>query len=269
MLKQKADGFAEKKNVLEDEYDLVRQALFTDPSDQSGWFYHIWLLDQTLCQDVPKLISSWPAHGSVLFLSSTDKVDDCKLLSSSNSASYHLLHRGVFPIILCFEKAIKNLNSSIVTVSSIFYTNEDLSWRPISIGNSGEARCWVTFVKVPDENCATSSIYSVEVNLCQSEDITLANGSGSSYPLRFTFTTILGQKVEEQSVEEYLDWDFNTRCQSRQCPEASPFEQLRINDDHVLENSKWKIDTLSNAIDLFKSAEEDRLVFFFPSFSDN
>jgi geranylgeranyl transferase type-2 subunit alpha len=30
--------------VLEEEYALVKQALYTEPEDQSGWLYHAWLL---------------------------------------------------------------------------------------------------------------------------------------------------------------------------------------------------------------------------------
>ena len=33
--------------LLDAEYNLVKQALFTEPDDQSGWLYHRWLLGQT------------------------------------------------------------------------------------------------------------------------------------------------------------------------------------------------------------------------------
>ncbi|KAE9615203.1 putative protein geranylgeranyltransferase type II [Lupinus albus] len=68
LLKRKADGYFPKENVLEEEYELVQNALFTDPDDQSGWFYHLWLIDQTVKTDAPILVSSWPFHGSTITL---------------------------------------------------------------------------------------------------------------------------------------------------------------------------------------------------------
>ena len=37
-------------SLLEKEYDLVRQAVFTDPEDQAPWLYHRWLLSQSVAR---------------------------------------------------------------------------------------------------------------------------------------------------------------------------------------------------------------------------
>eukprot|EP01024_Parvocaulis_polyphysoides_P026784 TRINITY_DN24367_c0_g1_i1.p1 TRINITY_DN24367_c0_g1~~TRINITY_DN24367_c0_g1_i1.p1 ORF type:complete len:374 (-),score=42.30 TRINITY_DN24367_c0_g1_i1:185-1306(-) len=34
--------------ALEEEFEYVKQAMFTDPEDQSGWLYHRWLLSQAV-----------------------------------------------------------------------------------------------------------------------------------------------------------------------------------------------------------------------------
>ncbi|KAJ6694549.1 hypothetical protein OIU85_005249 [Salix viminalis] len=85
LMKKKVQAFSQKDEVLIREYELVRDAVFTDEDDQSGWFYHLWLLDQTVKAESPLLTSSWPAHGSDITLSGDRYLD----LGSSPFNTYH------------------------------------------------------------------------------------------------------------------------------------------------------------------------------------
>ncbi|WOL17629.1 geranylgeranyl transferase type-2 subunit alpha 1 [Canna indica] len=258
---EKDQRFEFKKSTLTEEYGLVHDALFTDQSDQSGWFYYLWLLDQTVCVNDPKLISSWPAHGSNLILSTSNKINDCQLFSSSKPSSFTLLQAKTFPIILYFNKAVKNVNSSTVVVSSMFVSNEDLTWRPLSIENSEKACCWVTFLKVPDEKCSGSSSYPIEVSLGRCKDTISSNGSYCKYPSEFTFTVTLKDHNSEQdiveSAEENVVWNYADACNRKENLYPLLFDQLSITEDHVAEDLNWNLQTLSNEIELFREFNDE------------
>ncbi|KAL9679155.1 hypothetical protein QQ045_017011 [Rhodiola kirilowii] len=113
LLEKKANGFDSQEDVLTEEFELVHQAIFTDPDDQSGWFYHLWLLQQTVKPDSPSLVSSWPAHGSDLTVAS-----DLSLSSSVSPASVYISKTRNLPLILYFDQPVKGVNSSTVTVDS-------------------------------------------------------------------------------------------------------------------------------------------------------
>ncbi|WKA09708.1 hypothetical protein VitviT2T_027331 [Vitis vinifera] len=128
LLQNKVKGFFPKEKVLVEEYEFVHQALFTDPDDQSGWFYHLWLLDQTVKPETPLLVSTWPAHGSDIIVSAEGCLDGRAL---SPFTSFHS-DAGTFPLILYFNEAVEGVNSSTVTVKSVFTENKDLVWKPLA-----------------------------------------------------------------------------------------------------------------------------------------
>ena len=140
-----SSGFVPKEKVITEELEFIHQAIFTDPDDQSGWFYHLWLLDQITDQDPLALISAWPSRNSEIIL-------------SSNSS--------VLPIILYFNKSVEYVDSRMVSVESIFTKKDSLVWKPVIL-NSEEARCFVTYlnINIPELDLNSPEHYSVKVTV--------------------------------------------------------------------------------------------------------
>ncbi|PIA56206.1 hypothetical protein AQUCO_00700513v1 [Aquilegia coerulea] len=255
LLKRKAEGFTSKENVLAEEYDLVHQAVFVDPDDQSGWFYHLWLLEQTVTPDAPMLVSSWPIHDSDMIVSVKSNLDDTLLPTSTR---YHS-ESGTFPLILYFNQPVEGVSSSNVTVDFMF-CKEDLLWRPLSTTNSKKSHAWVTYLKFPDKEDNSSKVYPVEVRLGHSHGIVSSSGSDYNFPSRFAFTVSL-QCVELETAEgvsgtKMLDWGDD----SFQICEALPLDlspilsldQLRISKNHEPTALQWLIETMTPEIALFR-----------------
>lgn len=254
-MKQKAQGFISKEKVLAEEYDLVHQAVFVEPHDQSGWFYHLWLLDQTVAPDAPILISTWPVCGSDLIVSFHRNSDDTALptFTTYQSAS------GTFPLILYFNQSVEGVSSSTVTVNFLFCM-EDLIWRPLLSSNSKKARAWVTFLKFPDAEGKPAKTYSVKVSLGHSQGIISSSGSHYKFPTEIEFT-VSQRHIESENADEgidvkMLDWrdDSFNACKALPLDKSSilSFDRLGISKDHWPAASKWLIETMTKEIALFR-----------------
>lgn len=252
LLEKKVQGFLPKEKALSDEYELVHQAIFTDPDDQSGWFYYLWLLDQTLKTDAPLLVSSWPAHGSSIILSRYGCSDDSPFHSFRFKS-------GTFPLVLYFNEAVQGVSSATVTVESSFGTHNDLIWKPLSKNNSDTAQVWVAHVKFPDTELQHSEDYPMEVQLGHSRGIISSSG------FHFNHHTQIGFKVSIQSLqtetneekdEKMILWkDENLHICKTQSQDTNPvilLGQLPIDADHGPKISEWCKETIANEIALFR-----------------
>ncbi|MBA0872017.1 hypothetical protein Goshw_004755, partial [Gossypium schwendimanii] len=250
LFEKKAEGFLSKEKVLPEEYEFIHQAIFTDPDDQSGWFYHLWLLDQTVTTDSPLLASSWPGHGSDVLL-----VGDRRYNGSAFSP-FSALHSdsGSFPIVLYFNQPVGGVNSSTVTVECGFNKNEDLLWKPLSASNSQTARVWVAHLKVPSSDLHST----VEVSVGHTKGIISTRGFEYSHPSMLSFKVHV-QPMERDSsqvsVAESISLrEENFKVYGKQSEESiiDSFDQLIIKNGHETTASNWRFEALAKEIECFR-----------------
>ncbi|KAJ4779014.1 Geranylgeranyl transferase type-2 subunit alpha [Rhynchospora pubera] len=147
LLSKKAKGFQEEGNIVSVEFENVRDALFTDPSDQCGWFYHLCLLRQSSTPHKPYVVSSWPFDKSNIEISSQFK------------GKYEK-----FPIIFCFNQQVDGVNLAAVTVNSKLVSRQHITWKPLSANNFRKSKIWVAFLEIFNENYEKSEPLSVQIS---------------------------------------------------------------------------------------------------------
>lgn len=231
LLKDKVEGYFPKQDVLTEEYEFVRNALFTDPDDQSGWFYHLWLLDQTVRPDHLS-VSSWPPHCSNLHFS-VDGLLDCCALSPS------LLSSGLtFPLILCFSEAVEGINSSTVAIECEYDIINDLIWKPIQANKSGQAHLWMAYLNFPTDGSHPPKIYQVKASIGHSPGIISSSGIFCSHSSCIVFT-VSEPPSNLRSGEGYdierIDWEEENfslpERHSKDLGLANSFYELRVSED--------------------------------------
>lgn len=251
LLIQQSKGFESKQKIFSEEFELVTQALFTDPSDQSGWFYHLWLLAQTSSPDNPQLIASWPSNAAKLSSSLIKEKAEQHRQSS-------ILSRTV-PIVLYFNEPVKGLNHSSVNLKSDLEFGKDIQWRPLTMADSGYSNCWATYLQIINE-CGSLQEYSVEVSIPCSNGIVSRSGSNYNCPVHFTFGIELISNDPAQGLDMFdkpVAWNCSESFQPHGNRDPIPFDLLKITSALIEHDSNWHFERLSEEIDLFRELPDD------------
>ncbi|KAL7151575.1 hypothetical protein ABFS83_04G040600 [Erythranthe nasuta] len=249
LLEKGGVGYEDRGTVLGEEYEFVRNALFTDPDDQSGWFYHLWLLEQTLKRE-PLFLSSWPPNGSTLCLSI-----DGYLNSQQSLPILHFQSKTrTFPLVLYFSEAVEGVSSSTVTVESEYNDGGDLIWRPLSPEKFGYSQAWLTYLKFSDKVHSLESC-PVKVTVAHFPGIISSSGMPCSQSCHLSFTVCVPandqERSEVQTVHRISLEEENFKAVATQSEEAKlvhSLSKLEIEKVNRPTTCKQSLETISNEI---------------------
>nr|GEX06507.1 geranylgeranyl transferase type-2 subunit alpha 1 [Tanacetum cinerariifolium] len=233
LLEKKAEGYFPKEMILKEEYDYVRSAVFTDEDDQSGWFYHLWLLDQTVKVDMPTLVSSWPPHG-------------------------YDINQVTFPVVLYFDEPVEGVSSHTVTVQTENDIFKNVTWTPLSTNKSKCAQAWMTHLSIPHEEVNSSKNVKVKVSSEMSDGIISLSGVTSGRPWSFGFTVSVCQNpqpAEGQNIRRlsYADESFCTvDSNSNRAGLFASYLESKTSDYEQSTSSKWKSEMIATEIDHYR-----------------
>ncbi|KAJ0720058.1 putative protein geranylgeranyltransferase type II [Helianthus annuus] len=231
LLEKKVEGYFPKEIFLKEEYEFVRNAVFTDPDDQSGWFYHLWLLDQTVNVDTPILVSSWPPHGSEI-------------------------NKTTFPIVLCFNEPVEGVTLHTVSlqIENDLFTN--VTWSPLSTNKFNHGQTWLTHLTIPQAELYSSKIFQVKISSESSQGVISLSGVPCR-PWSFTFTVSVShdlQNVEERSLrrisftdENFAKFDVNSNVTDL----LKSYFEVTGNYEQPAP-SKWKSEMISSEIEQYQ-----------------
>ncbi|PWA59141.1 RAB geranylgeranyl transferase alpha subunit 1 [Artemisia annua] len=232
LMEKKVEGYLQKEIILKEEYEFVRNAVFTDPDDQSGWFYHLWLLDQTVKLDMPTLVSSWPPHGSDI-------------------------NQVTFPIILYFDEPVEGVSSHTVTVQTENDIFKNVTWNPLSTNKFKCAQAWMTHLSIPHEEVNSSKKVQVKVSSEMSDGIISLCGVTSSRPWSFGFTVSVCQNPQPAEGQNrrlsYADESFCiVDTNSNSAGLLTSYFESKTSDYEQSTSSKWKSEMIATEIDQYR-----------------
>lgn len=262
--KQFIDKVIEKDKwleVLTEEYDLVKQAFFTEPEDQSGWFYLMWLLGQTVIPSRPLLTGFWPSNGSLVLLNSDapPKTSFWSYKSPLSKKSY--CNNCSLCIALCFSKPVLGVDSTTVSISSspeVQCLGSGVSWTPLFDSADG-SRFWTANLTASSKGFKDAALYTIFIDVgggspgISSKDGPFFGENRFSFNVEVQVTSSGAAHEEDNVLDSCVVWPSESAKQSisscEQIMEDVPNGlQLDSNRSHEIA-ADWQLKTLEAQID--------------------
>nr|XP_024390415.1 geranylgeranyl transferase type-2 subunit alpha 1-like isoform X2 [Physcomitrium patens] len=186
---------------LQEEYELVKNSFYTDPDDQSGWFYYSWLLGQTIAPVGTHVSGCWPPPKSLIVID---------LKNNSYKLPFNKLKVGkleTLPVVICFSNSVTGVNDQTVSTTVDGNDSLELEWRPVERWQKS-GRKWTTNIK----NCLSSSSgqTSVKILVGAVPGITSLDGQACERSWQSSFQVLF---EETSSFEDYAD-KYDQLCES-------------------------------------------------------
>ncbi|XP_022690373.1 geranylgeranyl transferase type-2 subunit alpha-like [Varroa jacobsoni] len=128
-----------KENVLLEELDLVLNAAFTDPQDQSAWMYHRWLLGKVEPVESITFARWYPVEG-VLLITFGKEVGRCEAAVKINSEVKEVQWKmvgGTHSAHVWTCQGAHFHKASTVSIDEISLTRDHLEWQALRNVKSG------------------------------------------------------------------------------------------------------------------------------------
>ena len=205
---------------LEEEYELVKNSFYTDPDDQSGWFYYCWLLGQTIAPVSTHVNGCWPPAES-------------KIVINSKNSTYTLPYNKpsvgkleTLPLLLSFSNSVTGVSNGTVSVSIDGSDALELDWKPIEPWQK-YGRKWTTDIMHHLPSSSGQSAVSILVGTVPGIVSSDGQAFEASYRSRFHL------HMREISASEVL---------------ASVEEQENVNCQEGAGSDVWQVNVLDREI---------------------
>ncbi|BBN19938.1 geranylgeranyl transferase type-2 subunit alpha [Marchantia polymorpha subsp. ruderalis] len=191
-------GKENKEDVLNEEYRLVNQAYFTEPDDQSAWFYNTWLLGETKIESGPHVVGSWPEDGSSISVDAQEGSSFVAVNFRTPLDSEHRFESRTLTLVIYFNEEFSDVAATIRSKPELPHLSE-VQWRSVS-GTEAPSRAWLADIPV-QSFAETEYTFFVEVSSpkeCQNTPI--------SFKLKYTKRGTSEVSRDQNSRSECYSW---------------------------------------------------------------